>query len=241
MTQVPRDTFRDAPDDEPTAHDLPELAVPTYEAAPPTIESQPSPFHRVASLQRTAQGMPPPVTLEPKITVPTNVAVVAPVIIGGPMSDAQASPISGNWDAPTDPDLGGSPWIDAGPTEPTSAMPPRPKPIVPAPGSPTFEVSQSLEIEAMKHEIDVVTKRAAEPKRRARHPARRAGPGAALPTEVLPALSRRKKEEKEGSDWPLILGLLALALVIAGLVGVVAYGIVRSMNANAPPATHAAE
>lgn len=241
MRQPPRDTVRDAIDDEPTAVELPELLAPTYDAAPPTIESRPSPFHRVESLQRTAPGMPPPVAFDPKITSAPATPMVPPIIVGAPAedlagpTDPYGTPISGSWDTPTDPGLGA--WIDSGPTDPVQAMP-RPKPVVPPPGSPTFEISQSLELDAASARA---ARAAAKPKpqpRRHHHHVPQAGPGPHAPTyQMLPALSRKEPKRRE-SDWPLIFGLLGLAVVIAGLVGAVAYGVARSVH-SAPASTSA--
>lgn len=240
MSHGPHDTLRE-PDDETTLDDLRDHA-PTYDRAPPTIEMRPSPFHPMASRHPTAKGMP---TLDPKIVEkPAAVAVVAPVIVGAAAQDL-AGPtepdgyaLTSSWEGPTDPDLGSSPWIDAGPTD-VSTTPKKPVPVVPAPGTPNIEVSQSLELEAAHAAAREARERALAPapKVRRRHPSQ-AGPGPHAPTQVLPSLKRR--EPREGSDWPLVLGLLAIGLIIAGLLGAVAYGVVRSMRSPEPaPSTSA--
>ncbi len=230
MSQLPRG----GPDDETTLDDL---QVPTYEQAPPTLEMRPSPFHPMASKHPTAKGMPS-VSFDPKITE-KPVAIVPPVIVGaglenlaGP-TEPDGYPLTSSWEGATDPELGMSPWIDAGPTD-VSPVPRGPTPVVPAPGSPTFEISQSLQLEAAEAEA-LAARKAKELKvvRPKRQHISQAGPGPQAPTQVLPALKR--KPEREGSDWPLVLGLIALGLVIAGLVGAVAYGVVRSMR-DAPEA-----
>lgn len=233
MSHGPHDTLRE-PDDETTLDELREQA-PTYDRAPPTMEMRPVPFHPMASRQPTAKGMPA-VSLDPKITEKPGVAIVPPVIVGGAPQDL-AGPtepdgyaLTSSWEGPTDPDLGASPWLDAAPTD-VSPPPRKPTPAVPAPGAPTIEVSQSLELEAAHAAEREAKARAAAPKVRRRHPPQ-AGPGPHAPTQVLPSL--KKKAKREGSDWPLVLGLLALGLLIAGLLGAVAYGVVRSMRSPAP-------
>lgn len=238
MSQGPHDTIRE-PDDETTMDDLPYVQAPTYQEAPPTLETRPSPFHPMASRHPTAQGMPT-VSFEPKITAkPAGVAIVPPVIVGAPVQDLAGPtepdgyPITSSWEGPTDPDLGPTPWIDAGPTD-VSPAPRKPTPVVPPPGSPTFEISKSLEIEAAHAVESVQTRPTAAPKMppmQRRHVSQ-AGPGPHAPTQVLPAL--KKKKPKEGSDLPLLLGLIVLGLVIAGLIGAVTFGVVRSMSAPAP-------
>ncbi len=217
MTEGPRYTARNLVDDEPTARELPDLRAPTYEDAPPTLEAQPSPFHRFASAPQTLPGMPPPVELPPSFTAPSS---AAPVIVGMPQQAPDPSAAQ---------ELASSPWVDAPDTIRTEL--PRPKPQVPAPGSPTFEVSRSLELQAVQIRLEAAKSAEVAPRD---PPRRKRNFAAQAPTyQMLPALSR-KKEEKEGSDFALIFGLLGLALVIAALVGAVAYGVVRSMDDDAP-------
>jgi hypothetical protein len=55
-----------------------------------------------------------------------------------------------------------------------------------------------------------------------------AGPGPHAPTyQLLPAMKRKEKD----SDWPLTVGLLVLAVIIAILIGAIAFGLVRTMRA----------
>jgi hypothetical protein len=202
-------------------------STPTYDEAPPTVESQVSPFHprAVASLKPTTPGMPALLAPAPKV----QVAVVVPVVVGtvedlaGP-TDPDGYPITMSGEGPAEP------WIDAPPTEPGFVMP-RPTPAVPPPDAPTFEISKSLEMDSVKAlEMAAETKKAPRV-RRAQH-VPQAGPGAQAPTQVLPALKR--KPEREGSDWPLVLGLVGLFVVIAVLVGAVVYGVVSSRPTPAP-------
>lgn len=230
MNDAPRDTVRDRLDEETTLDDLPHVHVPTYEQAPPTIETR-SPF---ASKQPTVRGMPS-LALDPKITE-KPVAIVPPVIVGLPgqslagPTEPDGHPLTSSWEGPTDAELGE--WVDAAPTDVMPRLR-QPTPAVPPPGSPTFEISKSLEVEAAR--VEALAK--ARPKTTARPPRKhvsQVGPGPHAPTEVLPSLKR--KPEREGSDWPLILGLLALALVIAALIGAASYGVVRTMRDGTPSA-----
>lgn len=232
-----------ADDDEPTANDLPEVGAPSYDHAPATLEMRPSPFHPMSSATPTAPGMPSPVRIEPVITHKPDVVHVAPVILNAPESDL-AGPTDPDGYAlesgETDPHL--APWYDAGPTD-VSGLPRILRPQVPPPDAPKIEISQSLQLDSDEVQTAV---RAAKAKtlaarKGAKRPLRRhvpqEGPGPAAPTyQMLPALKR--KQAKEGSDLPLILGLAALALLIAGLVGAGAYFAVRS--AGAAPAAQAA-
>lgn len=210
------DTLRDR-DDEPTLSDssMPELTAPTYESAPPTLEARPSPFHAPSA---TAPGMPPVVTFQP----PRIISAPVENLAGPTVPDGYPLPAIG--DGPTDPELGPSPWAPK-------------KPVVPEPAGPNILVSQSLMLESEVAEEEARRAAAVAP---VPVPVKPRKPSAALPTEVLPSL--KKPVEKEGSDWPLILGLLALALVIAGVVGAVAYGVVRTINEPATtPAPAAAQ
>ena len=243
-------------DDEPTRRDLgdevtapshraPSYEAPAYDHAPPTLEMRPSPFHPMASATPTAPGMPSPFALDPVITsMPAGVAIVPPRIVGvgegdmaGP-TDPDGYPLTDSWEGPGNPSLGEPPhWIDAGPTDVSAVPRVVLKPQVPAPDAPKIEVSQSLmlESEEVQTAVRVAKAKTRAAKRRPRHHVPQEGPGAAAPTyQMLPALKR--KQAKEGSDWPLIAGLLALALIIAGLIGVGAYFATRSFGGEPPAA-----
>ena len=267
MTRHPEDdepTRRDL-SDEVTAPGYP---APTYDHAPPTMEMRPSPFHPIASAQPTTPGMPSPFAIDPVITaMPAGGAVVPPRIVGAPAGDITGSdmggsdmvgsdmagptdpdgyPLTDSWEGPGNPHHASAPlWIDAGPTD-VSAVPRvevkrvEVKPQVPAPDAPKIEVSQSLMLESEEVQTAVRAAKAKTraQKRRPRHHVPQEGPGAAAPTyQMLPALKR--KQAKEGSDWPLILGLVALALIIAGVIGVGAYFATRSLDAETPNTVNA--
>lgn len=191
--------------------------APTYEQAPPTLEDRESPFHprfAVQSRKATTPGMASPSVPAPRI----GVAVVRPVAIGTPVGSAGATlPARELADSSRAPIAG----IDD--DTPLSAGP-RPVPEVPAPGSPTFEVSRSLRLDAA---AALELARGKPPARPRRRHAPQPGPGPSAPTyQMLPALSRTKK--REGSDLPLVAALLGLAVIIAVLLGAVVYGVVTS-------------
>ncbi len=224
-------------DDDPTASGFHE--APTYEHAPPTLEMRPSPFHPMASATPTAPGMPAPFAIDPVITS-KPVSVVAPRIVGVPEVDL-AGPTEpeghalDSGETTTDPGLGS--WVDAGPTD-VSGLPRALRPVVPPPDAPKIEISQSLMLESedVKTAVQAAKAKTLAAKKSAhrRRHVPQEGPGPAAPTyQMLPALKRKKDDE--GSDWPLIVGLVVLALLIAALVGVGAYFAVRSTNVEPPP------
>jgi len=251
-------------EDEATLQDMPSVA-PAYDRAPPTIEERISPFHPAARAGATMPGMPPPVERDPAIRPRTPTApglagigrdpVAPPRVVQAPEftppdgpTDPDGVPaafagarIVGAPDGPTDPD--GFATTDGweGPTDPdcgweaatTRLEARRPRPEVPAPDAPTVEVSKSLELQVAQLEEEPLADPARPPVVSA---ARRS---AQAPTyQLLPALERPKREQG-GSDWPLVLGLAALALVILGLLGAVAYGVMHTVGAPEPPAQRA--
>jgi hypothetical protein len=226
--------IRDAPDDEePTLVARERGPAPTYEQAPATLEMRPSPFHPMASQVPTSPGIAPPMhhadvlsgpLVEPTIRTAPDVAVLPPVVVSSGL----------DMGGPTEPD--GHPSLSAS-WAPAHAEPSDlPRPVVPAPGTPNVEVSQSLQLVAARRALEQPTKPA---RKRRPHHVSQAGPGPHAQTyQLLPALKREKK--RESSDWPLIVGLVALALVIVALVGAVAYGVLRSVGAPAPAAAEPA-
>ncbi|MEC7525272.1 MAG: hypothetical protein VYE22_35645 [Myxococcota bacterium] len=166
-----------------------------------TIEERVSPFHPGAG--RTMPGMG-------GATVETPL----PDSWDGPTQAEPAPPTSGNWDLATDPD--GTP----------SGMEPvpevrRPTPVV-DPNEPKIQVSPSLELDALREE-DLAKIRqkmdAAKVRRRS----------AQAPTEVaLPAVKRTKKKDR--SDLWLTIGIVVLALMILGVLGAVAWGILTQVG-----------
>jgi hypothetical protein len=211
----------------------------------------------------TLPGMPPPAKVGPAIRSATPTApglagvgagpVVAPRIVRAPEVSPPDGPTDPDGvpaafaaaqivgaDGPTDPDgvLAADTWD--GPTDPESgweaattdprARAPRPTPEVPAPDAPKVEMSKSLELQVAQLEEEPRPDPARPP---AVSAAKRA---VQAPTyQMLPAL-KRKERAKSGSDWPLVLGLVALALVILGLIGAVVYGVVQTFGAPEPPA-----
>jgi hypothetical protein len=205
-------------DDEATAHDL---VAPTYEQAPPTLEIQPSPFHRLAAPQPRITSKNP--------TEPFGAGIIqAPTIRTGDY-DAMAGPTDPDghqilsFDA-ADPSFPSGPWVDATPTQPGA------KPtalLVPSPDAPNILVSQSLILEAASRSEEETPPPRMSPKARRR--------AEMMPTEVaLPAIKRKKAREKEGSDVPLILGLIGVGLLIAIVVAAVSYIVVRTMTPDPP-------
>ncbi|GAB5548270.1 MAG: hypothetical protein RLO52_31850 [Sandaracinaceae bacterium] len=176
-----------------------------------TIEERVSPFHAAS---RGASG-----STVPGSTVPGMGAAAAPEAAGpdtwdGPTrAEPAGPPTSGSWDVPTDPD--GTP-SGMEPLTPT----PRPVPVV-DPNEPKIQVSPSLELDALREE-DLARIRekmdAAKIRRKT----------AQAPTEVaLPALKRTKKKDR--SDLYLTIGIAVLALLIVGVLGAVAWGILTQM------------
>jgi hypothetical protein len=234
-------------DEDATAHDL---EVPTYDRAPATIEAMPSPFHHLAGqlepnpkiVSKTAPGMPSPVLITP-------MGVDGDSLAGPTAPDGH--PISGSFEGHTDPAFAPGPWLDSTPTQPGQLLIVPAQPQVPPPDAPNILVSQSLMLEAAHRpgtsDPDTSPSQKlpehAPPRRQPRHGA------AAMPTEVaLPALKRKQAREKEGSDLPLILGLLGVGVLIALIVAVVVYALVRSFAnepvravPSAPPSVEAAE
>lgn len=211
--------------------------APTYEQAPATIEMQPSPFHSAGSRKATEPGMPSPFASSRKATMPGMPAPASPQRepdLAGP-TDPDGHPLT--WDGAN------QPWLDGDPTD-VMVQRPRVRPEVPSPDAPKIEVSQSLMLESIDVRAAVEAAKAKTrtktlaARRGARKPRRQhipqEGPGPAAQTyQMLPALSRKK--DKESSDWPLILGLLLLGLIIAALIGVGAYLLVRA-NVDPTPA-----
>ncbi len=209
------------------AEQTPEAWAPTYDHAPPTIEV---PFEQFAS-QTPAGGRPLPGFGGPPIAPPVIVGL--PLIdesAGATRPDGYAVPHSfepptdpgrsmPGLDASTDPNVSAGAWIDPGPTHAAA------RPLVPAPDAPNIEVSMSLQIEAAVRESSVPV--APPPRVIKRVP--QGGPGPHAETQVLPAI--KKTPKKEGSDWPLALGLVGLGLLILLLVGGIAYGVFRLVRA----------
>lgn len=232
-----------AEDDDATLQDMPAL-TPSYDRAPPTIEEQISPFHPAAR-GHTAPGMAPP--LDPQIrsknpTAPgmAGLAAPAPRIVGAPEltppdgpTDPDGHAVSFGADGPTDPhgveirhgafdaSISSGSWDT--PTDPDHPPPARPE--VPQPGAPNVLISKSLEMQVSQFDEDEAL---TDPRQAPIVAAARRRPQP--PTEVmLPALKRKQQEsEKEGSDWPLVLGLGALALVILGVLVAVVLGVMSS-------------
>jgi hypothetical protein len=210
-------------DDETTPQGRPDARGRAHEAVPPAALPRP---------KSTLPGIaPPPIDAH---AVPPAVAVVAARVVGvaepdlAAPTDPDGHPRLARRD--TDPDVA-PPWTDAASTGPTRS----PKPAVPPPDAPSIEVSQSLLLESAQVEaaVQAARQKARDAKERPRRAAE-GGPEAGEPTyEMLPAL-KRKRAQRESSDWPLIVGLTLLALIIAALVGTGAYMVVRSMNAPPP-------
>lgn len=206
MTRRPPDH-----DDDATAHDL---VAPTYEQAPPTVELMPSPFHRLA-------------VSDPKIrsktaTDPGAGIIHAPAAPPGEI-DAMAGPTDPDGHAippeGTDPSFPSGPWVDTTPTQPGGK-------VVPPADTPNILVSQSLILEAATRTEETFAPPVMIKQRRGAH---------LQPTEVaLPAIKRRKNQEKEGSDLPLIFGLIGVGLLIAVVVAAVSYIVVRTMTPDRP-------
>ncbi|HJL18073.1 MAG TPA: hypothetical protein RMH99_20585 [Sandaracinaceae bacterium LLY-WYZ-13_1] len=238
-------------DEDATQQDL--RSVPAAEG-PPTVEERIASFapvmpppvevkQEIRSRTPTARGLAPPRLGPDGPTDPDGVpaAFAAPRIVGGPdgptdpegVPAAFATPrIVGGPDGPTDPDGIAAGGLWEGATDPeggwdaaTDPEGPRPPPDVPAPDAPSIQISKSMEIEVAKLAIDPPADPKSPPVVKA---AKRAG---MAPTEqLLPALERRKPDDDEGSDWPLVLGLGALAVLILTLLAAVAVGVMEAMG-----------
>lgn len=143
---------------------------------------------------------------------------------GAPDPATMASSAEG-WDGPTDP--GG--WRPSVPPEA-----PTPSPQVPAPDAPSVEISKSLELQAAQLERAP----APDPTRPPSATALRRAAAQAPTQQLLPALERPEADDG-GSDGPLILGLVALALVILALLGAVGWGVLEAMGTAEPAAERA--
>lgn len=229
-------------EDEATVQDLP---VPTYDRAPATIQEQVSPFRGIAAPRITSRS-----PTSPMGTGPMGTGLVPPRIVGAPqlaggsgslglppdgptVPDGIAIP-PGSWDNPTDPDAAPADMQSwEGATDP-GGPPPRMRPPDPDPNEAKVQVSLSMEMDAIRVDRQNLAAAPVVPAaRRAR---------AQQPTQLLPALDRKKREDaKEGSDLPMILGLLALGLFILALIGGGVFFAVRVMGApepeQAPPQT----
>lgn len=236
----PSDTFEDV-DEDLTYQEFP---TPSYDRAPPTIEERLSPFHSSAMDRaevETVPGRAPRVPTMPGMPVIAREGFAAPVIRGAPEvagSDGPTNPDGvpamsashvltppamedfdeGSWDQSTDPDGDADPRWSPG------------RPHVPSPDAPSIQISKSMEIQVahLEEGYEAPPDPRVPPVVAAASPRHRA---AQAPTEVmLPAL-KRKKKKREGSDWPLIFGLLALVLLILGLAAVVILGVMGHLGA----------
>jgi hypothetical protein len=222
----PSDTMENVvPDDDETLSDLPHLS-PSYDHAPATIEERLSPFHDSADIRvPTVQGMP---SLKSQGFVAPE---LGPEAAGTPPdgpTDPQGVPMLAGLQEHANPH-GPATWDEA--TE-TTADPrvQQPPPEVPSPDAPNILISKSMELQVAKLDEDgePLPPPTEAPKVRAASPRARA---AAQPTEVLlPALKRRQKRDKESSDLPLVLGLVALVAVIAGIVVLVVLGVMGQLG-----------
>lgn len=223
----PSDTLEAlVPDEDETMADL----SPILDArGPATVEERLSPFHESgATPVATLQGMP---SMQSQgFGAPNLGANAVPSVSSEALTfdeaptDHQGIPLMGL--EPHLPPEGPASW---GETKKSPGLPAAPPPEVPSPGDPNVLVSKSMQFDLRKVDAlgepreQPVTAPTEAPKVRAASPRARV---AAAPTEVhLPALKRKQESEKEGSDLPLIFGLLALGLVIAGIVVLVALGI----------------
>ena len=225
----PSDTLENVvPDDDETLTDLPHVSSGSYDHAPKTIEERLSPFHDSADIRvPTVQGMP---SLKSQGFVAPQLAPTPASPLDGP-TDPQGVPALPGLQPHVNPE-GAASWDEAteAVTDPDPPIAPGPEPEVPAEGAPNVLVSKSMEMQVAKLDErgEPLPPPTEAPQVKAASPRARA---AAQPTEVLlPALERKRAREKEGSDLPLVLGLVALVLVIGAIVALVVLGVMGQLG-----------
>jgi len=227
---------------------------PGYGPGPPTIPEQPSPFAPRNQPKRTIQGMPAAVP-SPKITAksttpgmpsPAAQVLAPPKIVnlpqGADVATGELPPGVGDLpaDGPTIPDgvpamlprapiqhtppSDGEVGLDEMPTDPWAGRrlerAERRRGTVPSPDDPKVEISKSMEYDVSQLDLS-----RPDPAEAPSVPAAQRIPS---PTEVLPAMERKKKKKaKDRSEVWLVVGLLVLVTVIFGLVGAVVVGVMQ--------------
>lgn len=222
-------------EDEPTLNEAFDLGG--FEHGPPTIEERIPDIDASGETPRFPEPQIVPGSAPPPARVPAQIVGAEGVM--APTTEPGWTPPDG----PTQPD--GLPALGAPDTtvspvaaspvaaSPVAASPVAASPVavaaspvagqVPAPNAPSIEISKSLEIAAARLDDQAYVDASRAPAVRA---ARKKN---YLPTEVLPALTKKPPKEDRSEVW-LVVGIVGLGLVILALLGALAVGVAGRMN-----------